>query len=58
MSETQKKEYPIDPLALYKFKKCQQCKYFNSDKNTCRMCGCNVKMIVNEEKSECPIGKW
>ena len=54
----EKNEYPIDPLALERLKICESCSFFQSDEQRCKMCGCLVKSMVNEELKTCPVGKW
>lgn len=54
----EKKEYPIDPLALQRLKICESCAFFIENEKRCKMCGCLVKPMVNDELSTCPVGKW
>jgi len=58
MSESKQRQYPIDPLAQFKYDKCKKCKYYQEKDTQCTICGCNIRIVVNEERSECPIGKW
>lgn len=43
---------------------CKLCEEFNSDKNQCNVCGCNInlkKQFLNKlawADQKCPIGKW
>jgi hypothetical protein len=59
MSDSDTKiERPIDPLALKRYITCMNCKFFDTNKEICKVCGCGLKTIVNEENAQCPIGKW
>lgn len=59
MTETNEKPLPqIDPLALKRYSICQVCKYFDAEKKVCKICGCEMKRLVNNEDAQCPIGKW
>ena len=37
---------------------CRACEYFRPKTETCRKCGCFMKLKTMLEKAKCPIGKW
>jgi hypothetical protein len=55
---TEKKEYPIDPVASQRFETCKLCAFYSSEEIRCNVCGCSVKKLVNDEVATCPVGKW
>ena len=54
----EKREYPVDPLALQRFQICKLCTFYTEEDLRCKMCGCVVKKLVNDEIATCPVGKW
>lgn len=59
MSEAEKREYPLDPLALQRLEVCKQCTYYAlEDEARCKLCGCVIKKLINDEVGTCPVGKW
>jgi len=47
-----------EDLAQYRLEICKQCKFFREHTQTCRKCGCFMKLKIKLEKAKCPIGKW
>jgi len=37
---------------------CRECPFFRSKTETCKKCGCFMKLYTKLENSHCPIGKW
>jgi hypothetical protein len=37
---------------------CQTCDFFRHKSQTCRKCGCFMKLKTTLEKAKCPVGKW
>lgn len=37
---------------------CRSCEYFRVKTETCRKCGCFMKLKTKLERSHCPINKW
>ena len=37
---------------------CRACEFFRPKTETCRKCGCFMKLKTLLEKAKCPIGKW
>lgn len=37
---------------------CYQCEYYDTKKNKCNLCGCNLKMKAKIHLFHCPIKKW
>ena len=37
---------------------CRACEFFRPKTETCRKCGCFMKLKTMLEKAKCPIGKW
>jgi len=52
------REYPVDPLAFSRFEICKKCKFYLEENTRCELCGCNIRRATNEDKAECPVGKW
>jgi hypothetical protein len=47
-----------DELAEYRLKICSECPAFRKASQTCRKCGCFMKLKTKLEKAVCPVGKW
>jgi hypothetical protein len=45
-------------LVKYRLEICQACPAYRPTTNTCKKCGCFMKLKTLIEKSSCPIGKW
>lgn len=37
---------------------CRSCEFFRVKTETCRKCGCFMKLKTKLERSHCPINKW
>jgi hypothetical protein len=37
---------------------CKECIFYNHEKNTCKKCGCLMKIKRKMDTSKCPINKW
>jgi hypothetical protein len=37
---------------------CKACEYFRPKTETCRKCGCFMKLKTTLANAKCPIGKW
>ena len=37
---------------------CKTCDWFRPKTQTCKKCGCFMKLKTTLEKAKCPIGKW
>jgi hypothetical protein len=37
---------------------CRACEFFRPKTETCRKCGCFMKLKTMLEKARCPIDKW
>ena len=37
---------------------CRACEFFRPKTETCRKCGCFMKLKTLLEKAKCPVGKW
>ena len=47
-----------EELAAYRLKICQTCEWFRPKTQTCKKCGCFMKLKTTLEKAKCPIDKW
>jgi len=47
-----------EELALYRLEICKTCPFFRPKSQTCKKCGCFMKLKTTLEKAKCPIGKW
>ena len=47
-----------EELAQYRLEICKGCVYYRQLSNTCRKCGCFMKLKTQLEHAKCPIGKW
>ena len=47
-----------EELSAYRLEICKGCKYFRQTTQTCRKCGCFMKLKTSLERAKCPIGKW
>ena len=47
-----------EELAAYRLEICQECPWFRHNSQTCRKCGCFMKLKTSLERAKCPIGKW
>ena len=54
----EKREYPIDPLALKRLNICKLCAFYMEKEIKCKICELEIKSLVNQDLVNCPIGKW
>ena len=47
-----------EELAEYRLKICQECPAYRPKSNTCKKCGCFMKLKTKLEHAKCPVGKW
>ena len=47
-----------EELAQYRLKICQECPMYRPKSNTCKKCGCFMKLKTQLQHAKCPIGKW
>ena len=41
-----------------RFSICKSCEWFRPMTETCKKCGCFMKLKTKLERASCPIGKW
>jgi hypothetical protein len=47
-----------EELAASRLEICKGCEWFRQKTQTCKKCGCFMKLKTTLEKAKCPIGKW
>jgi uncharacterized paraquat-inducible protein A len=47
-----------DEIVKSRLKICKSCEYFRPKTETCRKCGCFMKLKTTLVNAKCPIGKW
>lgn len=47
-----------EALAAARLEICQSCDWFRQKSQTCRKCGCFMKLKTQLEEAKCPLGKW
>lgn len=47
-----------EETAEYRLEICKGCDFFRPKTQTCKKCGCFMKMKTQLEKAYCPLGKW
>lgn len=47
-----------EELAAYRFEICSACDFFRKSTQTCKKCGCFMKLKTTLERAKCPLGKW
>jgi len=47
-----------EDLVNSRLKICRGCEFFRPKTETCRKCGCFMKLKTMLENAKCPIGKW
>jgi hypothetical protein len=47
-----------EEIVEYRLGICKGCDWFRANTQTCKKCGCFMKLKTLLEKSKCPIGKW
>lgn len=45
-------------VADERFEICKTCEWFRQSSQTCRKCGCFMKLKTLLDNASCPIGKW
>ena len=49
---------PETDLGKFRLEICKQCEWLRKNTMTCRKCGCGMILKVDNERNNCPIGKW
>jgi uncharacterized paraquat-inducible protein A len=47
-----------DEVVKSRLEICKSCEYFRPKTETCRKCGCFMKLKTTLENAKCPIDKW
>lgn len=47
-----------EELSAYRLQICQGCEFFRKRTQTCRQCGCFMKLKTTLEHAKCPEKKW
>jgi len=47
-----------EEISAYRLEICKSCEHYRRLSNTCRKCGCFMKLKTTLEHAKCPIGKW
>lgn len=47
-----------EELHLERFEICRECEFFRPRTETCKKCGCFMKLKTKLEHAKCPVGKW
>jgi hypothetical protein len=47
-----------EELAAYRLEICKTCPFYRKLSNTCRKCGCFMKLKTTLKNAKCPEGKW
>jgi hypothetical protein len=47
-----------DELVKCRLEICRACEYFRPKTETCRKCGCFMKLKTTLANAKCPVGKW
>jgi hypothetical protein len=47
-----------EELTAYRLQICTGCEFFRKRTQTCRKCGCFMKLKTTLEHAKCPIQKW
>jgi hypothetical protein len=47
-----------EELEKYRLEICRSCEWFRPKQQTCKKCGCFMKLKTKIEKAKCPVGKW
>jgi len=47
-----------EELAKYRFDICSSCEWFRKSSQTCKKCGCFMKLKTTLKNAKCPVGKW
>ena len=52
------KERSPEELAEYRFEICKTCEWFRPKTETCKKCGCFMKLKTKLKDANCPMKKW
>ena len=47
-----------EELAESRLEICKGCEWFRKNTQTCKKCGCFMKLKTLIDKASCPVGKW
>jgi len=47
-----------EELVAYRLEICSTCPFYRKLSNTCRKCGCFMKLKSSLANAKCPVGKW
>lgn len=47
-----------EELADYRLTICKGCEFFRPNLQTCKKCGCFMKLKTTLKDAKCPIGNW
>lgn len=47
-----------EELSAYRLEICKGCEWFRHNTQTCRKCGCFMKLKTTLENASCPLEKW
>lgn len=47
-----------EELGQYRLEICKACDFYRPKTNTCKKCGCFMKLKTSLAHASCPIGKW
>ena len=47
-----------EELANTRLEICKSCEWFRPKSQTCKKCGCFMRLKTTLEHAKCPIGKW
>ncbi len=47
-----------EELSASRLEICKSCEWFRQNSQTCKKCGCFMKLKTTLERARCPIGKW
>lgn len=47
-----------EDIAAYRLEICKACDFFRPRTQTCRKCGCFMKLKTTLENAKCPLEKW
>ena len=47
-----------EEISQYRLEICKQCEFFRQHSQTCKKCGCFMKLKTTLQRAKCPVGKW
>ena len=47
-----------EELSTYRLEICRSCDWFRQKSQTCKKCGCFMKLKTTLENAKCPLEKW